>query len=710
MAKTNKLTELNLLKERVLTLLLQNPDNKQVKKLFIESYGLNLTLEDDSEDLFSFTDEKEAGLEKNLQKVEIVTPKQVVDPLFGMKLALCLGDANSIQLALIREFEKSGPENALKILNLNYLYDPYEKDKDGTYRVKYSGALRDTEKLNISQDNYKPLTYNSPEYTEKNPPKLSKKEMAKVMAKSVNSVWMGLPKGEQYKYISRDRDQSKFTISAVGAGQIEFLIRMYMFAKTGTYAGIPSSIQIQGGLNSKQAEAQEQFLLEISKNIGKKIEERAFSILDSYLRTAVFSTLETFIKRKDLSEFIDAGMDKVFDNINSYNLDSANFASWAFQVIKNQSKNLLSKTADYKYDDVNAQEWAYNQPKANDGYIYIRSNLNPHVATGEFKNSIDKESSGKPYHLYMYESAEDLLIDLRVANGFYEDIDKYQGVAKTKAGRPKKTDPNNPLYYKNLPLQVRKNFMTSSDKAEYMDVPGVTATMDQTADTPKRNKDSDYVDANNKIQTIAGELFNKLINAPTGGDPYSLNQIRRIIKDNADLSIRTIAALLNYGIYEFGEKQVAGKSGANDRKTYSSTNWVTNPETIRSQFLSDLKSSIPKGVEFPEVISSTDGSQSISDNEFVKKLRNSLLGSGTGKGKGFLIQNPEILNNIVAILKQIPRDMVAGRTNTDTFDDKTKERLNEEFSKVTNMLNEIQLQFNKLNTLTINNFIKQWKN
>jgi len=723
---------------------LRNPLNETAKKLFIQAFTTELLKEEDNKfDLFGFepdaTTTGKEKIEKDLAGSTVVQ-RSVVDPPFGMKAALCFGELEEFQLEVLDLIENEGvTDETKKILNFQKDYMPYDREKGqidtgaqgadekiGAFNLKYSGALKDLSTATskqFSKEKRRAVTYT-----------LSTEEKDGIK-KEISRTWIPFNRAKMANAISSSN--LKGTITPEGAGELEFLARMYYAAekKMNTTLEIPAGIQMSNGISKQLAEEQETFLLNLGDGRLKgKIADRCKSILEVYMILVVEKVLQPLLKFENVQEYAYEGVqkalrkligiDEVSDEISEgkYDFNYANIGAWTYTVVRNYAIDQLKGYTDLKFDNSKAADLA-------NGLRYpveVISKVDPKNAIGQFvkptkENNIkikrENKSTGQVYYVYTYDDKIKFIQDLQTANGFTFDVgDEKEGETR---GRKAIYQTNNPLYYKNVSDTFRGNFMTSIKKY----LPSEETSEEMVS--PMEKKEAELIAAK-LVDKIKGDLSNvskdiieKIINEPDS-EKYGQNRIKSFISFNKDLAAAILLRMFGYGIYKFVEKEsikekrkrekeiAAGNKPSTPEGTYD---WMTKPEKYLDDFILSLQDNNYLGQGLPSEVANKQGKKNIPIREFVQLLKKVTLGSGTEgselekyfkagkeeteefknlvKSKGYLLQNPAYLKNIYSLLRTLPSGTELGSA--------PQAKLDESIIKIQNLINELKNDFQNYN-------------
>lgn len=727
-----------------------NPFDDEVRSLFLETNQLFLTTEadvadDDDEDnseeegenwdysgdggdggfnIFGDDEDEDSTRQSSFRKVRLIH-RNPVDPPFGLKAALCFDTVNEYELSVIKTLQKLQAGEVENMPVAAGIYEPFVHDKLKTAKKKYDDALKNLDTARMSGTSLNPrkeLTFQSfvaDEFGNIVQSDLPKNLRAKFLSKS---------NGDLGKYISRD--QVGATVTGVGAGELEFLARMFFLSVGGSYPGISGKIKIGESVSKDKIEEQEQ---ELYKLAPSTVGYNSMRTLRDYLSHAVREALQPIVREIRLDDFIDIGIDHVIDGISQgkYRFENANLAAWAFQVMKNKAKDLLKKVVDYNYDDSRAADWTSTLSFP----LVVYSKANPQAAISlktdkllnfsnvdtEKKYSIKGEND--KFYKYFYDNEYDFLEDLRTSNGFYKDAEMGQ---KETAGRKKQYLKDSPLYYQNLSLMQRKKFMTSLPKERFAtaeDFPELSTSQVPVLD--EKGREAKALETTKNMQgyldNVVSDIYNKIISDTS--NKYSQKGIMSYLKYNPELTKKLIKGLLNFGVYKF------------QRDHYD---FVTSPETYLQEFFNDVFQSEYPGRELPNTISNgkseipvfeknarsgesfmqdmrrivlgggTEGREALplamkGDKESAEEFRKRMLTKSSGEMKkagGFLIQNPNYLRGIYKMLANMSVKALVGREGSKGVDESTK--------NVKSLINEIRKDFTSYKNQITKNFVQTW--
>lgn len=741
------------IRDRAFKTYINDPLNEESRKLFFESNKLFLTTERDEEDeedfefsnsssddensgfdIFSDDDSVDtAGAESPLRKVKLIQ-RNPVDPPFGLKAALCFDSVSSYEKSVIQSIAKLQKQHAKDedLISTAGLYEPYVKDKLDRAKKKYQDALRDLEAAREIDKTRTELTYDS--FVADELGNISPSDIPK----NLRSKFLSKREGDLGKFISRD--QMGATVTGVGAGELEFLARMFFVSVGGSYPGISNNIKV-GERSREESSNQEKQLYELAPS---QVGYYSLRTLRDYLSHAVREALQPIVNEIHIDEFVDIGIDHAMDGIaaGKYNFDNANIASWTFQVVKNKAKDLLKRVSDYKYDDSIASNWTSSLSfpfsvfsKANPSKaLDLKSKGVLHFEMVDIGKTYSIKSEKDKFFKYTYNNEYDLLEDLRISNGFYSSVGAE---AQKVAGRKKQHLEDSPVYFQNLSIQQRKNFMTSFSKAKFIDpedFPELSTSKVPVLDSKGREEKAletikvmqSYIDG------VVNSIYDKIVSDTS--NKYSQRNIMTYIKNNPDLSKKLIKGFLNFGVYKF------------QRDHYD---FVTSPETHLQDFFNDLYKSEYPGKDLPQTISNNKAQ--IPMKTFVQDMRRIVLGTGVANREylplalsgeeaseeqfkkmmltklkpnpgeseeeykkrvmsapqeemkmsgGFFIQNPEFLKDLYKNLRNMSVKTLVGREGSVGLD--------ESFKSVKSLIIEIRNDFESYKKQITKNFIKSW--
>ena len=741
--KNNRIS-LNEIKLKAQEIFLSNPFNERAKKVFLEACLKELVKEDDSFNLFGAPlDGGEDDFRKKISGSYVQEQRNVVDPSFGMKAAMCLGEATELQKYMLKFIEDMGYGNAEdSIIDPDAFYDPYTREKGqidtgqpgteekiGARQSKYDGVLKDLWKAK----------FQGSKSIEKTTPIAIATDLTK-------AYWVPFNRSKMANAISSN--SLKGTIRPEGAGEMEFLARMYYSASKGLNEtlSIASSIKMAPGVTREMAEEQESFLLNLGDGALKgKIADRCKAILEVYLILVAEKVLQPVLEFENVQEYAYEGVQHALrklvgvsdqvENVSSYDFEYANIGAWAYAVVRNYAIDQLKGFTDYKFDNKKAAEFAYGLPYPVD----VVSKVDPDNAVGQFVKSYTKEDkiTGKSYNVFVYDDKLKFIQDLQKANGFEYDVDdstedsddstEDSDDSSKKRGRKTIYEKNNPLYYENLTTSFRSNFMTSSKK--YLPPKEETTEMI----TPMEQKQTLQLINNVKgeLNTIAKEIIEKVAPAPKFDkkgkeikDPnfdkmkYGQDQVISFIQFNSDLAVKIVERLFVYGIYKFIETETIKEkrkikrdlqSGKIKEKpsTIGQYEWMTLPEKHLDDFIKSLEENEFMGQGLPSEVTNRLGKNKLDIKKFVQLIRKVILGSGTegpelerlfktGKenseefrklvsSKGFLLQNPSYLKRIYSLLRQLPAGSEYGT--------EASAKLDENITSIHSLINELKSEF-----------------
>lgn len=718
--KLNKTMTIDQIVIKAQKVFLTDPLNEEAKNLFIKSYRTKLLRESDEKfDLFGLA--KQEFSDEDLKKIELVERK-VDDPPFGMKASICFGSLNQFYSEIINEIENENiSEEMQKTLDIETIVGPYirqkgkvditgtgTQEKTGEKQLKYAGAMKDytlaTDKRFNSQK-LRPVAYKI---------SLTDDDKEKIKQK-VQLAWIPFDRSKMANTISTKGIGGQ--ISATGAGELEFIARMFYACSKNLNEALPISgkIDLQAGYSASMVKKQETDLINLGNGIFKsKIADRCKSILETYMILATENLLKPDVRYEHLQEFAYEGVqkainkligiDQVSDEISEgkYDFSQANVGAWIFKVARNFAIDKLKQFTRRIYDNKKAAEWVYSLE-----FPYsIESRLPFEQAKGSFKDTkeVENPKTGRKQYYYIYDDKVNFLKDLQTANGFYYDVDEQD---PSKRGRKKIYQKNNPLYFGNLDPNNRGQFMTTITK-EIPDYSGEQA--DKTGMEVK------------EAQTIKLEIFNickEIVDRITqefDKDKYGQAKINSFLKFNKDLAANIIFRMLNYGGYKFVAKETRKEKTLrlkNKELPYGTYDWKTKPEEYIDEFIDSLNKNENFGQGLPASVKSKFGTE-MPIREFVQLLRKILLGSGTagpelkksfltGKGeteefqdllskiktKGFLLQNPSYIRRILSLLSQIPSYV--------SLDENRKNKKTNAIEKIKNLIQELKMELKNYN-------------
>jgi len=728
----NNSISLNEIRLKAQEIFLSNPFNERAKKVFLEACLKEIVKENDNFfDLFGASLDAglspEEKLEKQISASSVQEQRNVVDPSFGMKAAMCLGEATEFQKYLLKSMQNMGADSEEQSsLDPKAIYEPYAREKGqidtgqpgteqkvGAFQSKYDGVLKDLWKAKFQGS------------------KSIEKTLPIVIANDLTSAyWVPFNRSKMANAISSSN--LKGTISPEGAGELEFLARMYYAASKGLNEtiSIPSSIKMQSGVSRESAEEQENFLLNLGGGSLKgKIADRCKAILEVYLILVAEKVLQPVLKFENVQEYAYEGVQHALrklvgvsdevENVSNYDFDYANIGAWAYTVVRNYAIDQLKGYTTLKFDNSKAADFA-------NGLSYpvnVISKVDPDNAVGQFTNSTTKQDkvTGKPYFVYTYDDKLKLIQDLQRANGFEYDIDSSE-----RRGRKRIYEKNNPLYFKNLSTSFRSNFMSSSQK--YLPKEEETTEMI----TPMEKKEALQLTTNliNKIKgeltNVAKDVIDKVVKDPDS-EKYGQNKIKSFMSFNSNLASEIVVRMFVYGIYKFVETETAKEKRQIERDLQSGKikerplpkgqyEWMTKPEEHLDEFITSLQKNDYMGQGLPSEVTNKQGKKSIKIKEFVQLIKKVILGSGTegseleklfkaGKedseefkklvsSKGFLLQNPAYLKKIYSLIKQLPAGSEYGTESS--------AKLDENITSVQSLINELKSEFESYNKKIFN--------
>lgn len=757
------------LRAKALKLFIENPLNEEVIKVFNETFNLGI-LKESEVDIFGAEFNPEE-LEKFISTKNIVQ-KNIIDIPFGFKVSLCFGSLTPAIQGVVAKFEAGQPEEMIKIFEPecyeNHLIYLKQKgiggigggQKTGDLQLKYTGAKKDYDietSKKYQETSKMPACYKNFGYDEE-----TGKFSVSQMTADFRTKWASGNRSKMGQSVSSDVING--TITDTGAGQLEFLARMYYAAIKGMDQTLPIPSKIstsENGIDAETTRLQETFLLNLDDGaLRAKIADRCRQTLAKYLTAAVKHILAPIIRYPRIEDYAYEGIERALNAVvgipnkpcgnpdkkvekeeentnDKYNFENANIAAWAFQVTKNCSIDKLKKDFYYKFDLNSAINWSTGQ-----SYPFSLWSKIPHGTSdnkGSFVKIVDKNtnqpitkksSDGSViFYKYKYKNENDLLRDLFRANGYDENVES--NCAKTEdqlgapererknapgAGRPQIYVPCSPVYYKNVDLNTRKNFMNLVPKLDTADL--YNQTQEEEEELAARNSQQGtpeetriYSEVTYKIRKILEDIYTKIINADKTDDgEYGQSTISSIMKENKDVIIRIMFNLLNYGVYQL------------DKDNYT---WRSNPEKYLDNFVKDIKDNFPKGKNLPSSLRSKPSKKFPEGKEFkisyvISQIRKVLLGSGTegpemsalfrgdkekfassSSSKGFLIKNPNYLVALYNLLQQLPTQRVLGRSEPTKFDENTK--------NISSLISEIKNEINNYEKQILKNLKKTWK-
>lgn len=735
----NKL--LKEIRDRAFKNFIFDPLDEDARSLFLETNQLYLVTERDEEDdefPSGFDDEGEdtggfdifggddddSTQQTAFRKVRLIQGSPV-DPPFGLKAALCFDSVNEYESAVLKALQDIQAGQVESLLAKAGTFEPYVKDKMDRAKKKYDDVMKDLESARMSGtsgQSRKEFTYQS--FLADELGNITRSDLPEELRKR----FLSKRAGDLGKFISRD--QVGATVTGVGAGELEFLARMFYMSVGGTNPGVASKIKVGEGVSREKIAEQEKGLLDLAP---RTVGYNSLRTLRDYLSHAVREALQPVVREMRIDEFIDRGIDHVLDGISQgkYNFENANLAAWAFQVMKNKAKDLLKAVVDYEYDDTNAANWTSTMsfPLG----VYSKANPEKALALKESGilnfNSVDTEKKytikgeSEKFFRYVYEDEYNFLEDLRASNGFYSDAEMGQ---KETAGRKKKYLEDSPLYYQNLSLQQRKNFMTSMPKERFAtaeDFPEISTAQVPVLDA--KGREAKALEVTQKVQgyldNVVKDIYNKIISDTS--NKYGQKGIMSYLKYNQDLVQKLIKGLLNFGMYKF------------QRDHYD---FVTSPETYLEEFFKDVYESSYPGKDLPNTISNGKSEIPVfqkgarSGESFMQDMRRIILGTGAEsrealplamkgdkesddefrkrilskasgemkKAGGFLIQNPNYLRGIYKILAKMSAQALVGRNASKSVDESTK--------NIKYIISEIRKDFTAYKNQITKNFIQSW--
>lgn len=723
---------------------LRNPLNEEAKNLFIKAFKTQILKEDEEKfDLFGMKLDPKEEITKQLESSELIQ-RSVEDPSFGMKAAMCLGEATDFQKYMIKYMEDMGFETEEEgKYDPEAIYEPYEREKGqidtgqpgteqkiGEFKGKYAGVLKDLWKASFQGS------------------KISEKTSPIVIARDITShYWVPFNRAKMANAISSNTLRG--TITPEGAGELEFLARMYYSASKGLNEtiSIPSAIKMQPGVSREMAQDQENFLLNLGgEGLKSKIADRCKSILEVYMILVVEKVLQPILKFENVQEYAYEGVQQALNKLiglqvtprvrkkskgveikdeddTKYDFEHANIGAWTYTVVRNYAIDQLKGFTKLVFDNSKAAEWANGL-----SYPYeLMSKVKTDDAKGSFEKSrkVENKKTGKTYYFYTYNDRNSLFNDLQMANGFSHDVIE-KGEDEETRGRKAIYQPNNPLYFKNLSDTMKGNFMTSVK--DYMPSQEETETQSQIEKRYIDNvekKQAELLAAavvnNNKknLLNISKEIIEKIIQEPDN-KKYGQKDVIRFIEFNKDLASAIVLRLFGYGIYKFVEKESVKErrkriaSGKNPEGTYD---WMTKPELYFDDFLLSLQDLDYLGQDLPAQVTNRLGKVNMPIRQFVQLLKKVVLGSGTEgreiekyfkagqegseefkqlvKSGGFLLKNPTYLRRVYSLLSKLPAGTELGGT--------PQARLDENINKIKILIKELKSEFNNYEKNLINN-------
>lgn len=742
---------------------LDNPTNKKAKNLFIEAFVKKILSEDQNEfDLLSIGKDK---IQDDLKKSD-VEQKTVLDPKFGMKAAICFESLPLFQLEIIDLIESDGlTDETKKILGFDKNYQPFLKQKGqvdtgtpgankkiGARQAKYAGSYKDlriatkTGSRNPEQGPRKVVAYN-----------LSDEDKT-IINNKVSKTWIPFVKSKMANAISSNN--FKGTISATGAGELEFCARMLYACTKGmkTSLEISSKIQMNGGITKDLAEAQETFLLNLDNGKYRNtIADRCESILEVYLTLVAQQVLKPILKYANIGDYayegvhkainkligIDEGSEKKSDEEpekmpeGKYDFDNANIGAWTYRVARNYAiDKLRAEETDYVFDNSKAAEFTYAASYPFKFYSKIPKKQAIGLFDKEKSKEITVKSTGEVKFLYVYNNREDLFHDLQIANGIYYDATEKDTETKNgeeTRGRKATYQRNNPLFYKNVSDVMRGNFMTSIQK--YL-------PPQEEIETPKKlekkyidrveKKEAELMATNiinnnkNRLLAISKEIIEKILQEKFKMK-YGQERIKPFLSYNKELASIILLRLFNYGIYKFVEnetrkekKERLKSDPTGERlKPKGSYEWMTAPLVHLDDFILSLQDVNYLGQDLPQTVTNKQGKINMPIRQFIQLLKRVTLGSGTaGKGneleKYFKSGNEDSeefkkLVSTEGFLLQNPEYLrrvysllikLPPGTELGTSDQK---KIDENIKNLNNLINELKNEFEKFNKNLIKN-------
>lgn len=655
------------IRKRAQDLFLKNPLNEKARKIFLEAFVTKiLNEEEDKFNLFGF----DPSFENNIIQSEL-NEKEIIDPDFGLKASLCFGEVEEFQFELLKQIEKEGlTDDTKNILDPNKKYFPYSQEKGqidtgepgtdrkiGDLQLKYDKALGDLSKATSNKFQQKkrvPVVYKRGNVN------------IDVLNDIVDNTWIPFDRAKAANAVSSNN--FKATISSEGAGELEFLARMYYACELNLSVSleIPSKIKLQPGLSRDLVKKQETFLLNLGNgNLKGKIGDRCKAILETYMILAVRKILAPAIRFEYLMDYAYEGVEKalrkligideVSDEISEgkYNFSNANIGAWTYKVAKNYAIDQLKQYTKRVYDNSKAADFVYGN-----SYPYeIKSKIPTEVAKGNFSTSeerIDK-LSGKKYYVYTYLDKTSLLKDLQMANGYYYDVNDNEEPSD-KRGRKPIYQKNNPVYFKNVSDVAAGEFMTTIKKELELPDPIKTPSEIESQYVDKiEKKEAEEFSLNlvknikTDLRNITKEIIEKIIDEPNT-EKYNQNKVKSFLSFNKELATEIIFRLFGYGIYKFVEKESIkekrarkkrisaerkrlGDSAVNKtddeiEKAQGTYDWMTKPELYLDDFIKSLETNVNLGQDLPQSVTNRLGKKSISIKEFIRLLKTAVLGSG----------------------------------------------------------------------------------
>lgn len=726
---------------------ISDPFDDEARKVFVEANRLFLVTEkiddDDDDDQFdpfsSDDDENNSGFNifgggedqgddsgaqaSPFRKVKLIQ-RDPIDPPFGLKVGLCFDSVSEYQDQVLQAIKNIQAGNVQRLSVISGIYEPFVKDKVGRLKKKYQDVLKDIEnatRTGTSESPRKLATFE--DFVVDELGNITKAEMSQY-----NQRFLSKSDGNLGQYISRN--QVGATVTKIGAGQLEFLARMYFMSVGGSHPGIVSAIKVGESVPREQIVEQEKELYRLAPST---VGYHCLRTLRDYLSHAVVDALEPIVDEIHLNDLIEDGMDKVMDAISSgqYKFGNANVAAWAFQIIKNLGKDYLKKITDYDYDDTKAVNWAMTlsfpydlYSKANpSGAESLKSSGLLNYKTVDTEKAYNIKGEQGKFYKYVYDNEYDFIDDMRASNGFFDDAEMGQ---KETAGRKKQELPDSPLYFKNLSLELRKRFMTSLPKLRNLDstsFPEISTSQVPALDTKGREILAKNVtnEMQQYIGNVVSDIYNKIIS--DSSNKYSQKNIMSYLKYNPDLVKKIIKGLLNFGVYEF------------QRDNYK---FITGPETYVGEFFNDVFTAEYPDRDLPTTISNGKNELPIyqksarSGESFMQDIRRIVLGTGTAsreilplalkgdkesdeefrrramtdqKGKmnksaGFLIQEPKYLRALYKMMAQMSANALVGRSGSKGVDESSR--------RIKSIISEIRKGFDTHKKQVTKNFIQSW--
>lgn len=773
----------NLLEElsdRAFKIYLENPDNDYARHIMLESNKLFLSVQeekknngktkdedDEDNEESNQNDSEEDGNEKNEPELidlfgddEVafdISYKEVVDPLFGLKAGLCFDSVTEFEMAIIKQI---GEDENLNLLMGANMYEKYVTTN--SKQKKYKDVERDYEKASIETAGGKrlPLAFDLASNPEKQHFVIN---YIRSNTNKNNKVFISHKDYGMEKYISYDLGKSE--IYPVGAGQLEFLARMVYTATGGQYPGIASSILVSGDRTA--AQNREQALFELAP---KTIGYNCLRILRQYLTKAAKQILQPIIQKRHFHDFIPSGVDAVINGIRKgqYTFENANLASWAFEVIKNESIDLLKPITNYKLDVDKAYKYISEQDKIQ---FYSKANPdeakamrekirkvtdNPQASFSEVDSERFKTIKNSKYFLYKYDNMNSFFEDIKRANGFYSDAEEgylrtVDPASKKSQGAPIKNIKQSPVYFGNVRKDFKEKFMTSVPKSILMqpgDIETSSDVIQAKEELPReikaREKAAEKLSLAmvGELRKIVDDIYLKIIEAPAKQNMYGHKSVVSYMKDNPRLTKDLMLALLNYGVYKFQK---------------NNWKWYTAPQKYADEFLKDIEDSGFTGQDMPKFVRNNDGTtlpmyDSSSPVSFLNEIKRILIGTkylgsnlanlalrgdresdemykqlasqgpgGTPKASvPFLLREPSYLRRIYETMQKIHSDAVVGRENIraekpyDYVPPTTDRELgirnvNESTEKIKTLIKMMRKKINSEKNNINLNFLNSWK-